>query len=216
MPSTALHLSPGREAGRRRVPIGVDFDGVAYSLMDAYGLLPGVPRLPSGERVTGRTTPAWSTPIDLAGGDKAKASDRLRRASLRPMLDRLGLIPGFADALRRFQRAGYEPVLLSSKHPDAFRAAVGYLADHGHPLRAFNLYPQQKVAWCVEHGAPVLVDDAPGTIALAGAAGVTPATLRWPYNEEAIRQTDALAADEWTTLARLVLEAAGGRPAAAA
>jgi hypothetical protein len=70
-----------------------------------------------------------------------------------------------------------------------------------------------KVPRCVELGIHVLVDDSPVNIANAQAAGIIPATIVHPWNEELVERDGVIGARDWSGLrARLdpVLERIDG------
>jgi hypothetical protein len=57
-----------------------------------------------------------------------------------------------------------------------------------------------KVPRCVELGIHVLVDDSPVNIAKAHAAGIVPATIIHPWNEEVVAQDGVIGAPDWKGL----------------
>ena len=62
-----------------------------------------------------------------------------------------------------------------------------------------------KVSRCVELGIDVLVDDSPVNIARAKEAGIVPATIVHPWNEELVGRDGVIGARDWHGL-RLQLD----------
>ena len=54
-----------------------------------------------------------------------------------------------------------------------------------------------KVPRCVELGIDVLVDDSPVNIAKAREAGIVPATIVHPWNEELVERDGVIGARDW-------------------
>ena len=59
-----------------------------------------------------------------------------------------------------------------------------------------------KVSRCVELGVEVLVDDSPVNIARAREAGIVPATIVHPWNEEVVERDGVIGAPNWKALRR--------------
>jgi uncharacterized HAD superfamily protein len=57
-----------------------------------------------------------------------------------------------------------------------------------------------KVTRCAELGIDVLVDDSPINIVRASEAGILPATLVHPWNQEVVERDGVIAAADWTGL----------------
>ena len=59
-----------------------------------------------------------------------------------------------------------------------------------------------KVSRCMELGIDVLVDDSPVNITKARAAGIVPATIVHPWNEELVERDGVIGARDWKGLRR--------------
>jgi hypothetical protein len=57
-----------------------------------------------------------------------------------------------------------------------------------------------KVTRCVELGIDVLIDDSPVNIARARDAGILPATIVHPWNEQLVERDGVIGARDWSSL----------------
>lgn len=125
--------------------------------------------------------------------------------------------PGAVEAVGAWHRAGHYIHITSHRTVSAHDATVRWLERTG--IAHDDLHcSQDKIARCVELEIDVLVDDSPVNLARAAAAGIVPATIRHPWNEEHCETEDVIAADTWPELAsrlRPVLAAPAPAPASA-
>ena len=119
--------------------------------------------------------------------------------------------PGAVEVVNAWLEAGHFIHITSHRAERCHGATARWLADIG--LRHDELYCSgDKLTRCREIGIDVLVDDSPANIAGALEAGIAPATLRHPWNEDICEQEQVICADEWTDLAaRLAPLLSGGR-----
>lgn len=177
---------------RRRKKIAVDFDGTAWDFLAALCLQP---ECTDEHRAVLRSDVCdhWDHPVNLLG------LDVMERARSYEMLQRVGLLPGFAEAMQVLQEHGYEPVILTHNSAEVIETIRRYLQSHGFHFEVQRARPADKIAWCLEHDT-MLVDDAPETIALAAEAGVKIVSLRYLYNADAIDSTGSPHASDWPSL----------------
>jgi hypothetical protein len=84
-------------------------------------------------------------------------------------------------------------------------------------LRHHDLHcSYDKVARCQELSIDLLIDDSPVNIQRALDAGIVPATISHPWNEEVVETEDVIAAKEWQELAARLEPLLAGRGSAAA
>jgi phosphoglycolate phosphatase-like HAD superfamily hydrolase len=196
---------------KQGTPICVDFDGVAWSLVDSLGHLPGCPTW-NGKRLSLKNCDSWNTVIDVwgEGTDVKFAFEKMDEARSVERLRHFGLFPNFASSINRLKARGLRPHILSHNSDVAIAGIEQYLREQGLDLPLIQAKPAEKIAWCLEHGSPVIVDDAPETIIAAQAAGLTPIAPRYLYNADAIDQTNCPYTDKgWPALEHLVLTALG-------
>lgn len=63
-----------------------------------------------------------------------------------------------------------------------------------------------KIAYCQQHGIPVLIDDKPQTIIDAEAVGIEAISLAWPYSAEALEQAGGDPALCWRQVGQHAIE----------
>jgi hypothetical protein len=109
--------------------------------------------------------------------------------------------PGAVEAITAWHDAGHFIQITSHRTPEAHAATARWLERIG--LRCDELYCSfDKVARCLQIGIDVLIDDSPVTLAKAGEAGITPATILHPWNRELCDEEDIVCGPDWPTLAR--------------
>ncbi|MFT4035654.1 MAG: hypothetical protein QM679_08775 [Patulibacter sp.] len=109
--------------------------------------------------------------------------------------------PDAADIINGWRRAGHFVLITTHRRPDAHDATADWLSTH---RIGFDLLRcgYQKVDHCQQVGADVLIDDSPTNLLHALAAGMTPATLRHPWNATVTAEHPAIiAGDDWNALA---------------
>ena len=106
--------------------------------------------------------------------------------------------PGAVEAIAAWHEAGHF-IHVTSHRADTCHGATGdWLARIG--LRYDELYcSYDKVSRCVELGIDVLIDDSPVNLARAAEVGITPATIRHPWNEG---REGVIYGDDWGALRR--------------
>ena len=189
--------------------IGVDFDGVAWPLVEAIGSLPDCPLL-DGERFGYKNCATWDSVVEIWGPetDIHFAMAKMDEARGLDYLRRFGLYEGFARALRTFELNGLRPTILSHNTDAALANVETFLGEQGIKAPIVAAKPKEKIAWCLERNAP-LIDDAPETIHLAHEAGVVATAPRYLYNAEVIDETSTPWGRDWSELLPLTLLALG-------
>ncbi len=107
--------------------------------------------------------------------------------------------PGAVDTVREWREAGHWIHVTSHRRSVTRAATAGWLDAVGVPYDDLHC-SFDKVGRCVEIGIDVLVDDSPLTIAKAGQAGILPATLIHPWNEQLVEREGVIAARDWSGL----------------
>jgi uncharacterized protein len=118
---------------------------------------------------------------------------------------------GAVETVKAWHEEGHWIHVTSHRRPQTADATARWLADIGMPFDDLHC-SFDKVTRCVELGIDVLVDDSPTNIARARMAGIVPATILHPWNEELVEQEGVIGARNWADLkARLdpVLERMG-------
>jgi phosphoglycolate phosphatase-like HAD superfamily hydrolase len=189
-------------------PIAIDFDGVAWPLVDSLGQLPDCPEW-QGERLTTQNCSTWDTVIDIWGQGLDYAFAKMDEARSLENLRRIGLFAGFAEAMQTLEARSFRPTILSHNSEAACAGIRTYLDERGlGHIEMIAARPAEKIEWCLAEGAEILVDDAPDTIRAAHAAGLTPVAPRYLYNADAIAETGAIWGHDWKQLLPLLLVAA--------
>jgi hypothetical protein len=107
--------------------------------------------------------------------------------------------PGAVETVTRWHDEGHWIHVTSHRRRDAGPATARWLEAIGLPYDDLHC-SFDKVTRCVELEIDVLVDDSPVNIVRARDAGITPATIIHPWNEELVASEDVLAARDWTAL----------------
>ena len=104
--------------------------------------------------------------------------------------------PGAVETVNAWHEAGHFIHITSHRATDAHAATLQWLDANG--FRYDELYcSYDKVARCVELGIDVLIDDSPVNLARAVREGITPATIRHPWNEA---REGVVYGDDWPAL----------------
>jgi uncharacterized HAD superfamily protein len=107
--------------------------------------------------------------------------------------------PGAVETLNAWHAAGHFIHITSHRTTAAYPATQQWLDASG--LAHDELYlSYDKVTRCVELGIDVLIDDSPVNLARAAAEGITPATIRHPWNAELCDRDGIACADDWAGL----------------
>jgi uncharacterized protein len=109
--------------------------------------------------------------------------------------------PGAVEAVRRWHDAGHWIHITSHRRGQCAPATARWLDAIGLPYD--DLYCSfDKVTRCVELDIDLLIDDSPVNIARAREAGITPATIVHPWNEQLVREDGVIGGRDWPELAR--------------
>jgi hypothetical protein len=121
--------------------------------------------------------------------------------------------PGAVEAIGDWHEAGHFIHVTSHRVPAAQEATARWLDQIGLPYDDLRC-DFAKVHRCVELGIDVLIDDSPVNLLAARDAGIVPATLVHPWNEELCASEPGIVCGrEWPELReRLDPVLAGGRP----
>ncbi|MEA2288164.1 MAG: uncharacterized protein QOD55_161 [Solirubrobacteraceae bacterium] len=122
--------------------------------------------------------------------------------------------PHAVATVNGWHEAGHFIHITSHRAEHCHTATARWLQEIG--LRHDELYcSHDKVARCQEIGIDVLVDDSPVNILGALDAGIIPATILHPWNEDVCEDEDVICAADWPELERMLAPLlAGGRRAA--
>jgi uncharacterized protein len=108
--------------------------------------------------------------------------------------------PGAVEAIRRWHDEGHWIHVTSHRRDSAGPATERWLHAVGIPFDDLHC-SFDKVTRCVELGIHVLVDDSPVNIQRARAAGIVPATIVHPWNEQ---HDGVIGARTWPELEQLL------------
>ena len=180
-------------------PIAIDFDSTAWPFLHAFG--PLAPRLPDGRIIRYDICPTYHTVADLflvdGEFDLALMLDTFTQAHNPQALREVGLYDGFAEAASTLRDEGQEIVILtdiSEQSADWIRAYFVELSLDWLPV--IRCFGHDKVQWCLDNDAVLLIDDAPQAILDAAAAGVPVLSFRFAYNRQALAESDAFSVFE--------------------
>jgi uncharacterized HAD superfamily protein len=106
--------------------------------------------------------------------------------------------PGAVETVNAWHAAGHFIHITSHRATDAHAATMQWLDAVGfHYDELYCSY--DKVTRCVELGIDVLIDDSPVNLVRAAEVGITPATIRHPWNAG---RDDVIYGDDWPALRR--------------
>ncbi len=103
------------------------------------------------------------------------------------------------ETVRAWHEAGHWIHVTSHRRPQTAAATTRWLEQIGMPYDDLHC-SFDKVSRCVELEIDVLVDDSPINIARARDAGITPATIVHPWNEELVERDGVIGARDWIGL----------------
>jgi uncharacterized protein len=106
---------------------------------------------------------------------------------------------GAVEAVRDWHAQGHWIHVTSHRRPQTAEATARWLEQIGMPYDDLHC-SFDKVTRCVELGIHVLVDDSPVNIARARDAGIVPATIVHPWNEELVQRDGVIGARDWQGL----------------
>ncbi len=104
------------------------------------------------------------------------------------------------ETVRDWHERGHWIHVTSHRRPQTAEATARWLEQIGMPYDDLHC-SFDKVTRCVELGIDVLVDDSPANIARARQAGILPATIIHPWNEDLVGRDGVIGARDWTGLA---------------
>jgi hypothetical protein len=123
--------------------------------------------------------------------------------------------PGAVETVNGWHQAGHFIHVTSHRHDRCHPATATWLEQIG--LTHDELYCSfDKVSRCVELGIDVLIDDSPINLQNALEAGIVPATIVHPWNQDVCETEDVIAARDWPELATKlapILDGSGKRAA---
>ena len=117
--------------------------------------------------------------------------------------------PGAVEAVRAWHERGHWIHVTSHRRMSTYPATESWLDAIGLPYDDLHC-SFDKVSRCTELGIDVLIDDSPVNIAKAREAGIVPATIVHPWNEELVERDGVIGARDWDGL-RAQLEPVLGR-----
>jgi hypothetical protein len=133
-------------------------------------------------------------------------------------LRRVGLYPGFVEAIRELQADGAQPLILTDISEQAAIWIRDYLAELGlGDIELVRCLGKEKAQWCVDHNVSVLIDDAPHTLADAVERGIATASFPYQYNADALaaHPVESAPAGDWPAMLASVRATLAGQAAAA-
>ena len=105
------------------------------------------------------------------------------------------------ETVREWYEAGHWIHVTSHRRIQTAAATRRWLEQIGMPYHDLHC-SFDKVSRCAELGIHVLVDDSPVNIERAREAGIVPATIIHPWNEELVERDGVIGARDWTGLRR--------------
>ena len=117
----------------------------------------------------------------------------------------LGAVPyeGAVEAISRWAAEGHWIHITSHRADRAHDATARWLESIGLPHDDLHC-SFDKITRCVDLGIELLIDDSPVNIVRALEVGITPATLRHPWNDDICDEERVISADDWAGLADLL------------
>ena len=106
---------------------------------------------------------------------------------------------GAVETVQAWHAEGHWIHVTSHRRPQTAAATARWLERIGLPVDDLHC-SFDKVSRCVDLGIHVLVDDSPVNIARAREAGIVPATIIHPWNEELVRSDGVIGAPDWKGL----------------
>jgi hypothetical protein len=103
------------------------------------------------------------------------------------------------ETIRDWHEQGHWIHVTSHRRPQTAIATARWLERIGLPFDDLHC-SFDKVTRCVEVGVHVLVDDSPVNIVRAREAGIVPATIIHPWNEELVQRDGVIGARDWAGL----------------
>jgi uncharacterized protein len=107
--------------------------------------------------------------------------------------------PDAVDTVRAWHEQGHWIHVTSHRRTSTRAATEAWLEAIGMPYHDLHC-SFDKVPRCVELGVQVLVDDSPINITKARVAGIVPATIVHPWNEELVERDGVIGARDWSQL----------------
>ena len=104
--------------------------------------------------------------------------------------------PGAVETVRRWSADGHWIHVTSHRSDESHEATERWLNQIGLPFDDLHC-SFDKIPRCVELEVDVLVDDSPVNIAKAIEAGIVPATLEHPWNQEICAVEGVISASDW-------------------
>lgn len=111
--------------------------------------------------------------------------------------------PDAAAVLQRWHKIGAEIHILSDRHSEALPATRAWLKAHQIPSHTVaTARGPEKVAYALERGLRIMIDDKPGTIVAAREAGLVTAALHTRYNRHVLDHPATVGGSSWAVIAR--------------
>jgi uncharacterized protein len=107
--------------------------------------------------------------------------------------------PGAVETIREWHEHGHWIHVTSHRRMSTFPATESWLDAIGLPYHDLHC-SFDKVSRCTELGIDVLIDDSPVNITKAREAGIVPATILHPWNEELVERDGVIGARDWEGL----------------
>lgn len=185
----------------------LDLDSTLWPLLDAMDrlLAHGHVGLPGPGHLSYHSVPSWDSLVEMCGGLQPMI-DLIHATGDHKVLQAIGLFPGVRGGVDAFRRAGRRLHIWSDRpaeHESEIRRGLSLLQL---PYDSLLIRPRfDKVAEMQKRGFNEIIDDKPDTILQAAAQGMRVGALRFRYNQEAIQQSGAIAAEDWSELPDLFL-----------
>lgn len=121
------------------------------------------------------------------------------------LLYKAGVYKGASEAMSNFKSHGIKLHLFTHREEALAEATRAWLKHARVPYDTLRVAHEDKVEFCLEIGAPVIIDDHPDTVAKALGNGIEAFSLDWPYVSDVLRQNGGHRALAWPEMGSKVL-----------
>lgn len=188
-----LLIRDPRLAAQRQVMI--DFDSTIFPLIDAMA------DHPLGSEITYEVIQRYEDLPKACGGIERMLLIFDEVMGYRAMRS-YAPFPGAPDAINRLAQRDFAVHVVSNRDPGLEDDVGRWLADHGIEVSSVVCAERlDKVSWCRENGVEIMVDDHPGTLSAAHAAGLEVRSLAFNYNRRELQAAGLPLSRDWRELA---------------
>jgi phosphoglycolate phosphatase-like HAD superfamily hydrolase len=174
--------------------VAIDFDDTWWQTVLVWRTITGNPIFAYENYLT------WNHPEQWVGSRQAFYELEEKAQTYEAMLD-FEPMPGAVETLLELRAHGIDQTFLTARKPHELEAIDRISALHGYQSdRTVSRSSKEKVAYCLEHGIRLMLEDNPSTIEAAHEAGITVVSLRYPYNAEIIDRLGIAHGNSWAEL----------------